>query len=527
MIRSITIICLLFLSVLSAQAQTKFQLNLGGLTNGRIIISRQTMDGGYMFSGYTNSTDMDYFLIKIDSASNLLWTKTYGTALTPEFLFEAIQTTDGGYMMAGYNIINGRSNMYFVKVDANGDTLFTRTFGGIWNESAASIIQTNDGGYLAAGAFSDNSTPTNVSMLIYKMDASGDSTWSKLYSAPGATSWELASGIKQTSDGGYIIAGDYNFGQFTRDAYLVKIDNSGTLLWNKTYHFPGTTTVASIEETPDDGFIVGGKYIPVGGLNDKLFLLRTNSVGDTLWTSAYGGQYLDDGGWVTQTSDGGFIQSGRTENFGANSIGDACLLKTTSSGAMSWSFRYGGNQSELFSSVDQTTDGGYITGGVTGSFGTGYFYIVKTDSLGNSNCSQFATPAVATHPPVSVGTTALGDLTPGSIVSNSSTIVGSLSSAVNTICYTTTGINETENNFSGISVFPNPTNDQINIILSGDQKTKLEYLLTNIQGQQIIKGTINSTDKLTTLNIDSFPSGIYILKVICEEFTKQMQIVKL
>ncbi len=526
MIRSILLTFLTILLCHDSQSQNKFQLNVGGLANGRIIVSRQTSDGGFMFSGYTNTTPADYFLIKIDSVANIEWANTYGMAGSPETLTEAIQTSDGGYMMAGYTIVSGRSNMYFVKADSNGDTLFTRTFGGLWNESAQTIIQTSDGGYIAGGAFSDNSTPTNVSMMLYKMDAAGDSSWVKVVSAPGATSWESAASVKQTSDGGYIIGGQYVFGQFTSDCYLVKTDNTGNVQWNKTFHFPGTTTTASVEQLPDDGFIIGGKYVPVGGLNDKLFLIRTNSTGDTLWTRSHGGQYLDDGGYATQTSDGGYIQSGRTENFGANSIGDACLIKTTANGTLSWSYRFGGNQSELFGSVQQTSDQGYITGGVTGSFGTGYLYIVKTDSMGLSNCAQFATPAQTYSPPVTIGTTTLSNITPGSWTSSSVTVVGMLSNTQNTICYTTTSQIENELNEIVVGVFPNPAISKISVLLQVDNRKAIKYELLNSLGETIFQ---NISDNLNTIDIDieSYPAGIYFLKLSTDYSTKTFKIAKM
>ncbi|MBL0340817.1 MAG: T9SS type A sorting domain-containing protein [Bacteroidetes bacterium] len=526
MVRTATLCLMMVIYSTFISAQTKFQIHMGGTTIGNMDISRPTNDGGYIFAGTNQLAPYDIFLIKVDSVAGMTWSRTFGHVTGSERLYEAIQTTDGGYMLAGNSVLLYNYSMFFVKTDSNGDTLFTRTFGGSGSETATTIIQTNDGGYLAAGTTADINNPPNTSLLLYKMNAAGDSSWSTVLSAPGVSSGEVARSVNQTSDGGYIIAGEYNFGQFQRDCYLIKIDSVGNVLWNKTYQLPGGAIVASAQQTSDDGFIIGGNYVPPGGLYNKLYLIRTNSLGDTLWTSVYGGPALDNFGWVQQTSDGGFIQCGLTENFGANSGGDGYMIKTTSTGTLSWSYRYGGISADQFSSVHQTPDNGYIVGGYTASFGSGYLYAVKTDSVGISNCYQTATPTIRYTPPVTIGTTALSNAPANAWISIPTIAVGSIDTTVNTICFISTDINEINSSILEVAVYPNPATTQIHVKLNIKNSKTGKYFLTNALGQKMLSGLLHSLNEESILNIESFPSGIYILTIISEDSLNQTQIVK-
>ncbi len=507
--KTITFLVALLTSTTILMAQTTFQKNFGGTTIGNISISHQTTDGGYILGGWSGNLPIDYFLVKTDSQSNIVWTKTYGTPNGAESLYDVIQTSDGGYMLAGDHgaTFNSYRDMFFVKTDSNGDTLFTRTFGGYAGESATCIIQTADGGYLAAGQFSDNTG--NTSVLLYKMNAAGDSSWTALLNSAN----ESARAIGQTSDGGFIIGGSYNPNPYETDSYLIKTDNLGNVQWNNRYLILGNDHLLSVGQTSDGGYFMGGATIPVGGLNNKLFLIRTDAAGDTLWTSTYGGTGLDDGGETVQTSDGGFIQCGRTENFGANSNGDACLIKTNANGTIEWSKRYGGNGPEEFSSINETADHGFIAGGSCGSFGTGYLYTVKTDYLGNSNCSENATPALAYHPPVTVSTSTLISTLPSAWVDAPAITVGSLDTAIHSICISISGTIELENNSFSFSVYPSVVTNEFNVFIKEpENNSKIE--IYNILGLPVYK-QVTATQN-NSINFSSYPNGLYLIKVITE-----------
>ncbi len=523
--RKCTLTVMLLVCGLNLMAQqTMFQKKFGGVTLANATVAEQASDSGFIIAGTTLTGYHKYFLIKTDKASNVVFSKTYGGSTDHYDLYDAVQTTDGGYMLAGFSNVSSNYNMYFIKTDANGDTLYTRSFGGYGGEIANSIIQTSDGGYLAAGSSSDNSPNTNL--LLYKMDAAGDSMWSTMLSVPVTASLEVARDVKQTADGGYIIAGEYNLGQFIRNTYLIKVNSMGTVIWNKTYQVTGADIVASVEITSDGGYIIGGNAVMAGGVNNNIFLIRTNDIGDTLWTRTYGGIGLDYGGNAYQTTDGGFIVGGYTESYGAGQ-GDAYLIKTDANGVLSWSKTYGGNQYDQFNALCKTFDGGFFGTGIAGSFGSGYIYGVKTDSLGNSNCSQNAAATVTYHTPVPEGTTALANYLPGSFLANVVTVQGLLDSVTNTVCIVIAGVNETENNTIQLSVYPNPTTTtMLTVNFTSESNENIDFNITDVTGKTVFTQSLKTTKGIThsIIDVSKFAKGIYILNAKTKQLSGNTKI---
>ena len=188
--------------------------------------------------------------------------------------------------------------------------------------------------------------------------------------------------VQQTSDSGYIITGyTRSFGTGGSNVYLIRTDSRGDVLWSTTYG-PAHARGYSVQQTSDGGYIIGGFTNGLGEGGD-FYLIKTDSGGDKSWEKNYGGTELDWGFSVTQTVEGGYVVAGYTYSFGL-SLGDAYLIKTDSLGNMSWDSTYGSDQAEKGFSVQQTSDGGYIISGFTTSFGPYGFniYLVKTDSMG-------------------------------------------------------------------------------------------------------------------------------------------------
>ncbi|HKR06276.1 MAG TPA: hypothetical protein VJY62_16690, partial [Bacteroidia bacterium] len=227
----------LFISEISL-AQITFQKTYGGGLNHDWGASvQQTTDGGYVIVGLTLSLgagNTDIFLIKTDTYGDLLWTKTFGGTGIDEGK-SVQQTTDRGYIITG--ITNSFSaayyDVYLIKTDANGDILWTRTFGGIGDDYGYSVQQTTDGGYIIAG-YTRSFGSGYLDVYLIKTDINGDSLWTKTFGGAGD---DLGLCVQQTSDGGYIITGNTfgSFGAGLNDFYLVKADSIGNLLWTKTY----------------------------------------------------------------------------------------------------------------------------------------------------------------------------------------------------------------------------------------------------------------------------------------------------
>jgi len=340
----------------------------------------QTSDSGYAIVGFTDSFDAsghDLYIIKTDSAGDTLWTRIYGGS-GDQIGFSIEQTSDNGYIIAGdaYTYDGSEYNVYLVKTDSGGDTLWTRTYGGSGWDEGRSVTQTSDGGYIIAGIWD---TWGSADFYLIKTDSVGETLWTRTY---GGSEDDRGYSVVQTSDSGYVIAGYTNsFGGSEQNIYLIKTDCYGDTLWTRTYSGSLKEIGRSVAQTSDGGYIIAGWRNSHGASGWDYYLIKTDSYGDTLWTRTYGESYDDMGFSVAQTSDGGYIIAG-IWNYWSNT--DVYLVKTNSGGDTLWTRIYGGSDLDYGYSVAQTFDGGYIIAGITGSIGAGSHdvYLIKTNSLG-------------------------------------------------------------------------------------------------------------------------------------------------
>ncbi len=267
-------------------------------------------------------------LIASASVTQQRWSRTYGGA-SDEYGYSVDQNQDGGYIATGRSASFGDLvQVYLIKTDASGDTLWTRTYGGADNEYGRSVQQTSDGGYIIAGwTFSFGNAQQ---AYLIKTDAGGDTLWTRTYGGAGD---DGGGSVQQTSDGGYIIAGwTGSFGNGDQ-VYLIKTNASGDTLWTRSYGGAGGDIALSVQQTSDTGFIVAG-YATSFGDSFQVYLIKTNAYGDTIWTRSYGGAGDDGSRSVRQTSDGGYIVAGYTTPVGDSS--QAFLIKTNASGDTLW-----------------------------------------------------------------------------------------------------------------------------------------------------------------------------------------------
>ncbi|MBA7605830.1 hypothetical protein ES703_12965 [subsurface metagenome] len=348
-----------------------------GYDNGSSV--QQTSDGGYIIVGRTTSFGaggFDVYLIKTDANGNPSWTKTYGGENKDES-YSVQQTLDGGYIIAGRtnSYGSGDYNVYLVKTDAKGDTIWTKTYGGEGDDFGGSVQQTNDGGYIIAG-WTDSFGASGTDVYLIKTDANGDTLWAKTY---GGSNSDTGRSVQQTSDGGYIIVGATgSFGTGQRAVYLIKTDSDGNTIWTRTYGGEGLDSGHSVQQTSEGGYIITGSTSSYGSGVVDVYLIKTNENGDTLWTKTYGGSNSDKGYNVRETSDVGYIIAGYTDSFGAGEE-DVYLIKTDNNGDTDWTKTYGGTYGDIGFSVQQTSDGGYIIVGLTYSLGASLtdVYLIK------------------------------------------------------------------------------------------------------------------------------------------------------
>jgi len=231
-----------------------------------------------------------------------------------------------------------------------------------------SIQQTSDGGCVVAGyrAFSvgppDEDYYTDI--WIVKFDNNGDISWQNTYDE---SKFDNADSIQQTADGGYIVAGDTHLSDGERPFLAVKLDSGGNITWQKTYGGTFYDNAYSIQQTTEGGYIIAGSTQSFGVSGD-LWVLKLDNSGDITWQKTYGGSKFDNANSIQQTTDGGYILAGHTWSFGAG-YRDFWVLKLDGSGNVTWQKTYGGTNSDYAYSIQQTSDNEYIIAGSTGSFG--------------------------------------------------------------------------------------------------------------------------------------------------------------
>jgi hypothetical protein len=380
----LAIVCVLLLVSTTAAdpGDTLWTRTYGGSSLDRAYCVQQTSDGGYILAGGTYSFGAgyeDFYLVKTDSSGDTLWTRTYGGS-SEDRCNSVHQTADGGFITVGYthSFGAGGKDVYLVKTDSSGDTLWTRTYGGGRYDEGYSVLQTSDSGYIIAG-YTDSFGPGNDNVWLLKTDSSGDTLWTRTY---GLGNYAQGRSVQLTSDGGYVIAGHiFSYSTHSHDVYLLKTDSSGDTLWTRTYGASDHDYGYSVQQTADGGYVIAGYtyYHPFYVFSD-VYLVKTDSSGETLWTRTYDRETLDHGYSVQQTSDGGYIIAGETWPSGGGGY-DVYLLKTDSSGDTLWTRIYGGVCGDDYGySVQQTSDGAYIIAGWTDSFGAGGYdvYLIKT-----------------------------------------------------------------------------------------------------------------------------------------------------
>ena len=373
-----TIIFLFF--ALNAFTQITFEKTFGGANNDVGYSVQQTSDNGYIISGWTESFgagNYDAYLIKTNATGDTLWTKFFGGLGWDDF-YSAQETNDSGFIMVGgsESFSNGGYDVYLIKTDADGDTLWTKIIGGLDVDRGYSIQQTSDNGYIITGTTWSYGAGTYDVYLI-KTNSDGDISWTKTF---GGANGDYGNSVKQTNDGGYIITGmTENFGAGLEDVYLIKTDAIGDTLWTKTFGGIANDEGNSVQQTSDNGYIITGISYSFGTGYPNCYLIKTNAVGDTLWTRIFGGY----GKSVQQTTDGGYIITGQIN-------GDVYLIKTNAAGDSLWTKTFGGAGIDIGNSVQQTSDGGYIIAGQTESFGAGFYdvYLIKTNDNGTVTVNE-------------------------------------------------------------------------------------------------------------------------------------------
>jgi hypothetical protein len=331
----------------------------------------ETSDGGYIVAGYTSplaSGNNDLLLVKLNNNGSIAWQKTYG-GTGSDYAYTVVQTLDGGYMVAGYtHNFSPVQNIdtLLLKIDKDGGIIWQKTYGGNDTDIIYAADRTREGGYIIAG-YTNSFGEGGKDILIMNLSSAGDIIWQKVYGT--SQSDEEALSVQQTIDGGFVVAGNMQSCSLgLKDILVLKLNQQGDVMWKKLYgQEEEYDYVASVKQTPDGGYIIGGyvSAFDTGGGNAQV--IRTDSSGTVSWHTSLAGNRLDRLYSLDLTMDGGYVLGGASWSFGLGGE-DLWIVKLTSIGVVQWQRTYGGESDDIAYDIRQTTDGGYIVAGRTSSF---------------------------------------------------------------------------------------------------------------------------------------------------------------
>ena len=414
------------------------QTCMGGSSYDAAAKLLRTTDGGYLVVGttYSNNGDVtgnhgngDVFVVKLDSLGAKQWKKTLGGSGS-DVGVSATQSASGKiFIVANTTSTNGNvtynhglTDIWLVALSSGGTLLYQKTFGGSGDEVAHSIVQTNDGNLLIGGSSDSNNGDVTGNhgsddYWVLKVDTLADLLWEK---SLGGTGIDECNSVVATADGGYFAAGNSNStdgnvsgNHGNNDFWVVKMDSSGTIQWEKSYGGSmNESALAAIQNTAGN-FIVAGYTNSNNGdvTNNKgssdYWMIMLDSTGTLLNQHTYGGSNSDVAYSLLQASDGGYLLSGSTISNDSDVMGnhgseDMWLMKTDAGCNLNWARCYGGSMSDRALSAVQADDGGFVVAGytysnnqqVSGNHGSSDMWVFKLSCLSPVSSFVFADDTV-------------------------------------------------------------------------------------------------------------------------------------
>ena len=501
-----------------AQApEIEWQKSFGGSGEDIAKAVVQTPDGNYVFVGDTNSSNgdvvgyewsysllrRDYWIVKTNPVGDIIWQKLYG-GFYNDLVTSIKNTTDGGFIVSGYSesydgeVLNhiGNYDYWILKLDTNGDIEWQKTLGGGGEDYATNIIQTSDGGYITIGHTKSTSGGVvgNHGMFdiwIVKMSSVGVVEWRKAYGGSADDKMSEAYGnysLIQTPEGGYLFTGktkstngDITLNHGLNDIWLVKINAVGTIEWQKTFGGTADDFGQSLIATADGNYIltagsasVDGDFTTNFGATD-LWVIKIDPLGNIIWKSSFGGtnsesyQYSN----IIETHNGELLVCSYTTSTNIDATGnhsygsyDAWLVKLSSSGEKQWHRCYGGRNWDEGLQVIQTNDNGFMIAGYNSAHHdpTGADWTVNHGTY-DAWLIKLAPEALATV--------------------------------------------DFKSHNTQLMIYPNPATNSLTIT-SSDDTTFSKIVITDVAGRTIL----TKTDNLSEINIENFSKGIYLIQAI-------------
>lgn len=431
---------------------------------------------------------------------------------------KAIQSPDGGYLIVGYSI-RDEGGILLVKTNFKGDTTWTKYHGGNDIGNGNDIIISNDTNIVILGNKTE-SDQSESAICLLKTDLLGNEIWMKTYEGNG---YNWGNSIQQTDDNGFIICGRITpAGEDKPDIYIVKTDENGELEWSRSYGGDQSEEARSIIITDSGNYIACGLTASFGnGYYYDAFLLKVNTEGDSLWLKTYGGENTDVGSSVKQNHDGGFIMAGHTKSYGAGDV-DAYLIKTNEHGEELWHKTFGGTYYEICTDIITQPNNGFVITGYGESFGNGEMdgFLMETNPEGDSLWMKLY-KGIDNVYLKSVQMTDDGGFVMSGITFKENP--GKPSLEVLTDLYlvrtdqygNTVGINEADIEEDNTQLYPNPNCGEFTITAKNEIKL---IEITDIQGRVVYRtNNDNIRSHKAMISIKNTDPGLYFVRLCAKE----------
>lgn len=506
------LLIIFFFSCMNSDAQIQWMYCYGGIENEDDATCYQTSDGGYIISATSGSQLLNgltgnyhgYFdmaLMKVDANGYALWSAHYG-GTNLETCKSSQQTSDGGFILGGSTFSNDGdvtgfhgldADLWFVKTDQNGNLQWQKCLGGSRWDDGYSVRESTDGGYFIVG-------------------------------------------IVQSTDGD--VTGSLGF----HDIWVVKLNSVGNIIWQKCLGGSYEDWGYAVRETPGGGCIITGGTASTdgnvtgnhGGMSD-LWVVQLDSSGTIEWQKCYGGTSADGAYCINRTSDGGYIIGGTTQSndgdvSGYHGMQDAWIIKIDAVGNLQWQRCLGGTSDDVALSVCEATFGGYLVavksysnnGDVVWNYGLSDYWVVVLDPYGNHVDWQMNLGGSSNDFPQSIAATTDGGLIiAGSTISVDGDVIGPLGNGDIWAVKMDNAVGVSNyDNFYGITTFPNPADSRLNVYFQGTYSGDGTIYLKDLMGREVSSpisfSNLQELQKLTIPTSD-LNNGIYLLQVECKE----------
>lgn len=526
---TILVFFLLFLFLNESKAQEIFQrlYKLSGNSSSNSIY--QTSDNGFIIGASAGNIsgfnyDSDFLILKTDSVGNEQWNKTYG-GIYPDFSNKMIITSDSNYIIVGgtnsfgpiglgFNQDTIRENVYIIKVDTLGNIKWKYSYGDTLINYAYDVLELFNGDLIIVGVTNMYNSIVNNSgdILLLCLSKDGTLKWSKIiYSLDAWT--DLGQNITLAPDNGFYIAGvviDYI--NSANDGFLLKTDSLGNIVWSKRMGDNESGIPNKMVADNNGGVIYGFTTAGFGVPNyTDMILVNFDSTGSIVWSNKYGS--------AANSSDNINSLIKLKDNAGYM-FETVCVVKTDIDGNIEWSHVSSGEFSNSVCAIAEKSNRAYALVGNGSYSALSQISLVQLDSTGN-NCENtffnYPYQQIMLQPQPFMFSDSLITLSTDSFCNNLTTqIVDSV------FCFTATSLPELSQANGMIQIFPNPFSNTINIT-STSTEDKLDLRILDLSGKVILKQN-NFSGPLV---LKYLRNGIYIIKLTSNNSEKNYKIVKI